>query len=518
MKNFLRALSIVLAITMILGMSACKKVSGNASSEMEVVYKDYTDVADEAEKSDNTDSADNANTQQSTENKTSDNKTSGNQKTESGKDNKTNNNTSTTTVDNSNNVSVNTNKSQMPDVTLCVRVASDIYIVGGVCSANTEYVKVGGTGVNSVNITPAKGENSGYFIGQVSIDYSTVLEIQGKESGKDLSDKIKKSVGLNLSQRNLMTNGDYMPVFGSDSRMHYYSAILSYTMSNVANSGIKSAANQNIGETVANAGNVGAEVIYLVVPSSAAVYPETLPSEYTAASGETLYQAFNSVAVSKGAKVIYPLDVMKSHKNDGDGYKIYSHTDSHWTTYGAYWGVNELMNYVSSKYPSAKPRSVAEMGFYVTELYGGDSLFSFGDGLGFENFSRADSSGGATSITKIKELTTLYSLKMPTDTLSQITRNRKSIYLTKANEGESPFDNPNGAGLPTAVVVRDSFGRTAYDMVNDRFSKVHWLAEGDYTSVANAIYADQPNYVIYIVSERNLLKVMLNNKDINLCK
>ena len=48
MKNFLRALSIVLAITMILGMSACKKVSGNASSEMEVVYKDYTDVADEA--------------------------------------------------------------------------------------------------------------------------------------------------------------------------------------------------------------------------------------------------------------------------------------------------------------------------------------------------------------------------------------------------------------------------------------------------------------------------------------
>lgn len=174
MKNFLRALSIVLAITMILGMSACKKVSGNASSEMEVVYKDYTDVADEAEKSDNTDSADNANTQQSTENKTSDNKTSGNQKTESGKDNKTNNNTSTTTVDNSNNVSVNTNKSQMPDVTLCVRVASDIYIVGGVCSANTEYVKVGGTGVNSVNITPAKGENSGYFIGQVSIDYSTV--------------------------------------------------------------------------------------------------------------------------------------------------------------------------------------------------------------------------------------------------------------------------------------------------------------------------------------------------------
>ena len=217
-----------------------------------------------------------------------------------------------------------------------------------------------------------------------------------------------------------------------------------------------------------------------------------------------------------GAKVIYPLNTMKAHKNDGDGYKIYSHTDSHWTTYGAYWGVNSLMNHISEKYPSAAPRTVEDMGFYTAELYAGDALFSFDDNRGFENYSQAAATNGETKITGIKELTTLYNLKMPTDTLSKITRGKKSVYLTKDNAAAKTETNQAVLGLPTAVIVRDSFGRTAYDMINDRFSKTTWLAEGDYASVIGEIYKNNPNYVIYVVSERNLVKVMLNNKDIAL--
>ena len=132
------------------------------------------------------------------------------------------------------------------------------------------------------------------------------------------------------------------------------------------------------------------------------------------------------------------------------------------------------------------------------------------------NYSQAAATNGATSITGINELTTLYKLKMPTDTLSKITRGKKSVYLTKDNQYAKTETNSAGTGLPSAIVVRDSFGRTAYDMVNDRFSKVRWLDEGDYTSVINEISSTKPNYVIYIVSERNLHKVMFNNKDIQL--
>lgn len=408
------------------------------------------------------------------------------------------------------------NASKAPSVTLCAQVASNVYIVGGVCSNTTEYITIGGVGVQSVKITPVKGKDNKYFTTQVKIDFPTIIEVQGKESGKNLSSKVTNFATTNVGMSNLMTKSDYMPVFGLDNRMHYYSAILSYTLSNKVDDGIKQIGKENITSTVEAAKNVGAEVIYLVVPSSAAVYPETVPGEYQAASGESIFGAFKSVATQCGAKVIYPLDTMKAHKNDGDGYKIYSHTDSHWTTYGAYWGVNALMSQIADKYPAAAPRTVKEMGFYTAELYGGDALFSFDDNRGFENFSQAAATNGETKITGIKELTTLYNFKMPTDTLSKITRGKKSVYLTKDNEGSKIEINPNGSELPTAVIVRDSFGRTAYDMINDRFSKVSWLGEGDYTSVIGQIYENNPDYVIYIVSERNLIKVMLNNKDISL--
>lgn len=515
MKNLLRSVSLIIVITMTVGVCACTSISSDISSNfLDEVLSDYDKVYENTEidqTSQETNNPVNSVTQPTS------NYTTGNQSTY--KNNNESNNNSATTQSSSNNFFVeenDPNKSKEPNVTICARVASNIYIVGGSCSSDTEYILVGGVGVTQTKITPTKGQSEYYFIGQVSTGSNTTLEIQGKEKNKNLSTAVKRFVTVSASQKNLMTSNAYAPVFCRDSRMHYYSSILSYTLSNAVNIGIKNAANYYIGETVNAAKNVGAEVIYLVVPSSAAVYPETLPDEYRAATGESLYKAFSNVASSKGATVIYPLDIMKAHKNDGDGYKIYSHTDSHWTTYGAYFGVSELMNYISGKYPSARPRSVSEMGFYTTELYGGDSLFSFGDNSGFENYSQAYANGGATRITGIKELTTLYTLKMPTDTLSRITRNKKSIYLTRDNEGKYDFTNNSSVGLPSAVVVRDSFGRTAYDMINDRFSEVHWLAEGDYTSVTDEIYSKLPNYVIYIVSERNLLKVMLNNKDIEL--
>ena len=513
MKNVLRGISLVLLFPLILAFCACNPIINNMSSgKVDAVYYETVTIQDGSnsetatsdDESGNESITDSSNT---IAHNSSDINSQQKNETPSEKDN----NSTTSEV-------VNPNASAAPQVTLCSQVASNIYVVGGVCSLNTEYINIGGIGVKTDKIIPAKAQSNSYFIAQVQIDYYTTIEIQGKEKGKDLSTKIKKFVTTNTGMKNLMTDNEYMPVFGTDSRMHFYSAILSYTACDFVDSDIKDFAKYNIGETVDAAKSVGAEVIYLVVPSSAAVYPETVPSEYKAASGETLYKAFNSVATAKGAKVIYPIDTMKSHKNDGDGYKIYSHTDSHWTTYGAYFGVYELMNYISGKYPSAKPRTVADMGFYVTELYGGDALFSFGSTSGFENRNLADSNNGITTNTKIKELTTLYSRVMPTSTLNQITRGGKSIYLNKANESKATVKNSSDSTLPTAIVVRDSFGRTAYDMINDRFSRVTWLDEGDYASTVNAIYENEPNYVIYIVSERNLLEVMLNQKDIDLCK
>lgn len=502
MKRFV---SMFLAIALSLSLCACSKLTDDMSSaEIEIQHTtEYIGDASAIESA----VSDTQSVQSSTESVVSNNESQ-------------NIVSSTVSDTSSENTSSKVDTTQTEDssfkVTICAAVSPSTYVIGGVCPVDTEYVRVGGTNTTETKIVPAKGKTNSYFIGQIKISDNASLEIQYKQSGKDLSKKVFLFAFYNSVKQNLQTENDYKPFFGSDSRMHYYSALLSYSLSDVINSGMKAQAENNIGGIVNTANKVGAEVIYLVVPSSAAVYPETVPSEYKAASGESVYESFRNIATQCGAKVIYPLDTMKAHKNDGDGYKIYSHTDSHWTTYGAYWGVYELMNHIGSKYPSAKPRTVSDMGFYTTELYGGDALFSFDDFKGFENYSDVSKNKGKTVLTEINEYTTLYNRKMPTDTLSKITRNKTSIYLTKDNEAAYNFTNPNGAGLPSAVIVRDSFGRTAFDMVNDRFGTVTWLAEGDYTSVSEKIAGHSPNYVIYIVSERNLIKVMLGNKDITL--
>ena len=77
------------------------------------------------------------------------------------------------------------NAGKEPSVTLCAQVEGNTYIVGGVCSNSTEYVTVGGIGVQAVKVVPVKGKNNSYFITQVKIDFSTTIEVQAKEQGKN---------------------------------------------------------------------------------------------------------------------------------------------------------------------------------------------------------------------------------------------------------------------------------------------------------------------------------------------
>lgn len=404
------------------------------------------------------------------------------------------------------------NASAQPTVTVCSQVGSGIYIVAGICSADTEYVRVSGDGVTETDIVPDIGDGSGYYIGQVNVAYATRLKVQGKESGKELSEAIYRQVSVG-NMANLMTSGEYMPVFCNNSRMHFYSAILAYTLSDAVPQTMQQAARNNIASTVSVAKDAGAEVIYFIVPSSAAVYPETLPAQYTAASGETVFETFKRIAESEGATVIYPLDTMTAHKNDGAGYDIYLNTDSHWSAYGAYWGVYDLMNYISRSFPAAAPRSVSDMGFYTKALYGGDSLFSFPEGMGFESV-RKNGPSGKTEVTGIKELATMFTLpSSPTSTLNTIYKYGKSVYIDQGNGDGARVSNPAGAGLPSAVILRDSFGCTAYDIINDRFSCVWWQPNGSYTLPVGTITENRPDYVIYLFSERNLTKIMLNNSN-----
>ncbi len=401
-----------------------------------------------------------------------------------------------------------------PTVTVASQVGNGVFIVAGYCSMNTEKIIISGQGLETVETVPFDGEDKRYFMTQVPSIFSTEIEVKAVETGVKEPAFTTARINHIQMKENYMYKGQYSPVIGLNGQTHYYSALLSYSLTtDKVTPTMSDIAYRNITEIVNTSKALGAKkTIFLVIPSSADVYPETVPSDFKKANGERLYERFSKIATDCGAEVIYPLDTMKAHTNDGKGFQIYQHTDSHWSTYGAYWGTYDLFNIIAKDFPQAKPRTVSQMGFYTTEMHGGDTLFSFPKEARFEEYY----SDKTTRVTKIMELTTRYNLKMPTSTLNSVYTSNKCLYLSEENSAAAKETNPNGEGLPTALIMRDSFGKVSYDMMNDRFSTVYWGEFNNYNMPLDLVGTDKLDYVIYLYSERNLLKIMLNDADVSM--
>lgn len=397
-----------------------------------------------------------------------------------------------------------------PTVTATSQVGTGVFVLTGYCSMNTEKIVISGKGVTTTETIPFYGKDKKYFMTQVPCMFITDMEVKAIETGVDTPAVTKVRANHVQMKQNYMYRGEYSPVFCLNSRIHYYSALLSYNLNtDKFNSTMLDSAYENIREIVNTSKDLGAKkTIFLVIPSSADIYPETVPADFKETDGERLYERFSKIATECGAEVIYPLDTMKKHANDGVGYQIYQHTDSHWSTYGAYWGTYDLFDRIAKDFPSAKPRTLSEMDFYTTEMYGGDAFFSFPKELGFEDYYRGDR---MTKVTKIMELTTRYKLKMPTSTLNTVYESNNCLYLNDDNAKSATVVNPNGNGLPSALIMRDSFCKVAYDMVNDRFGKVYWGEFNNYEMPLELVDSNGVDYVIYIYSERNLLKIMMKD-------
>ena len=66
----------------------------------------------------------------------------------------------------------------------------------------------------------------------------------------------------------------------------------------------------------------------------------------------------------------------------------------------------------------------------------------------------------------------------------------------------------DGLTLPRAYVMRDSFGTPIYSLVSDAFESVQWEAMWSYEINKNDISSLKPDYVIYIITERNIGSVI----------
>ena len=234
----------------------------------------------------------------------------------------------------------------------------------------------------------------------------------------------------------------------------------------------------------------GAEIIYVVVPSPASVYPEWMPAEYTEKQNGDIskYDQLMQVFEDAGVSYINVKELFAAHKNDA--YKLYWKTDSHWSEYGAYLVYKALFEHIAQKDPECAPRAFDEFEWKEGTYRGGDMAYylEYADDVMCEY--------GVARVPKFE---------MP-KTISQVRRYVSENKLTY-DPDVMPAARTISTGrneLPSALVMRDSYSTQIYDILAERFNKTVYKGMWSYSFNAQEVNSLGVDYVIYILTERNI--------------
>lgn len=229
------------------------------------------------------------------------------------------------------------------------------------------------------------------------------------------------------------------------------------------------------------------EIIYMIVPSKASVYPERVPEDYRKGSGKSRLEQVNEALETAGAKVINLLEVFDNHKDDE--YKTYWKTDSHWTDYGAFVAYTELFNYIKQKFPEAAPRKPIEFNFKADFYNGGDMIY----------YIMMDQ-----NVAKEYNWHRLPKFELNKD-IKSISRYRAENYLMYSEDitPEIVFETGRNK-LPNLYVMRDSYSAQIFDILADRGNKTVYKSMWSFTFNINDIKRHSPDYIVYILSEWNI--------------
>ena len=376
----------------------------------------------------------------------------------------------------------NLQKTAAPVITGSVNTSPSTICVAGKCEKDAIITIKGG--IETVSFKAADI----YFMGttELAANASVKLKITARTEGKNESEEVTLNAKYIAAAKHIRTDA-FEVIVGKDSMCHFVSALPDYEGANVLESGQIKSLTSRIESKVKwlNENMSGTELIYLIVPSSTTVYPETMPPQYKQSNGVKRKDQFAEAARAAGATAIDVTDALLSHKEDI--YRLFHPTDSHWTEYGAWIAYTELMNYIAEKWPDAAPRSFDEMGFYEKDVDGGDMPYYLElDYKKVREVSVFSNPKFELPITMMKH-TTDHGLLMNHDT------------TPKARDIKS-----NRSNLPSAYIMRDSYGIALYDMLAERFNRTIYENMWSYPFDTDALKQYNADYIICIIAERNL--------------
>ena len=381
----------------------------------------------------------------------------------------------------------NLEKTATPVITGSVNMSPGSICITGKCEKDATIIVRGGPSEVSFKASDI------YFMGAAEVENigkTVKLQVTAIVDGKAESDPATVNA-MYLKQVTGIRDDAFEVVMGSESQGHFVSALPDYEGTNIMQDSQVTSLTTRIQSRVdwLKENMEGTELIYVIVPNSMTVFPETVPDNYVRYEGEGRSAQFIKAAKDAGATVINVTDSLLAHKEDG--YKLFHKTDSHWTEYGAWVAYTDLMNYISETWADAKPRTFDEMGFYTKDVDGGDMPYYLG-----------------LDIKKVRE-TAVFSnpnFELPISLPKHVSDhglNMNHDTTPKYKDVKSNRDN-----LPSAYIMRDSYGIALYDMLAERFNRTVYESMWSYSFDTDKIKGLNVDYVIIVIAERNLGDVL----------
>ncbi|HBL84199.1 MAG: hypothetical protein A2Y17_07910 [Clostridiales bacterium GWF2_38_85] len=324
-------------------------------------------------------------------------------------------------------------------------------------------------------------------------DTKTKVTLTAKNEGMAESDPVTYEAAY-VDPMYIQSSNYWRIIGGSDSSFFLYdhNGYLDFMRTNTYSQSQLDQAKSNINKKVAaiKQYNPDAELIYMVVPAAATIYPERMPSYFEPLDKKSRIEQIYGVIEDSDAVLIDLISLFNEHKNDD--LKMYWKTDTHWTDYGAFLAYTELFDYIKQRFPEAAPREFDEFDFVEDYYYSGDmSVY-----LGY-------------SESTIKEYNARRVPKFSMSTqLQEISEKRyvsaKKLTYTPSFAQNQHIINTGNNDLPNCIVMRDSYGTQIMDIIPERMNQTVMRGMWDYGIRTQELNTYKPDYVIIVIVERNI--------------
>lgn len=215
------------------------------------------------------------------------------------------------------------------------------------------------------------------------------------------------------------------------------------------------------------------EIPFLVIPApnKETIYPEMLPPEIVKIGGQSRLDQLLAY-LEETHSAVKVLDLRPVLLGEKAQHQLYYRTDTHWNDYGAYFASAEILTALQKEFPSLQPAGLAAYRIESETISGDLARLLLTDPLLSETVLRLEPAAP-----------------------------RRTRFLEKIDRVVT-ISEVEDAGLPRAVIFRDSFANSLEPFLSEHFSRAvyPWSFQIDW----ELIEREQPDLVLYEIAERYL--------------